>query len=93
MVLSELVNNAFVHGQGAIRLRVSHRHDRLRIEVIDEGSGAAIHIADHAPDGGSGLRIVDQLARRWGAYEGTTHVWADLPLPPAARAAPPAPAV
>jgi hypothetical protein len=28
--------------------------------------------------GGRGLRIVAALADAWGAYEGTTHVWADI---------------
>jgi hypothetical protein len=93
-VLSELVNNAFIHGQGAIQLRLSHRQNRLRIEVIDEGAGAEICITDSGLHGGNGLRIVDQLARRWGAREGATHVWADLPLPPLAPTAPlPPPAV
>lgn len=90
-VVSELVNNAFLHGRGAIELRLSQRHNRLRIEVIDERAGAEIRVTDRRREGGQGLRIVDQLARRWGAYEGTTHVWADLPLPPPARAAPLAP--
>ena len=87
-VLSELVNNALIHGQGAIQVRLSHRHNRLRIEVIDEGTGAEIRITNRGLDGGNGLRITDQLALRWGAHEGTTHVWADLQLTPAARAAP-----
>lgn len=81
LVASELVTNAFLHGEGAIELRLLRRDKRLRVEVIDGGTGAEIRIADRAADGGRGLLIVDQLARRWGAYEGTTHVWADLRLP------------
>jgi hypothetical protein len=61
-VLSELVNNAVVHGQGAIQLRLSHCRDWLRIEVTDEGTGAEIRIRDGGPKGGMGLGIVDQLA-------------------------------
>ncbi|HEY2653884.1 MAG TPA: hypothetical protein VGI50_18320 [Solirubrobacteraceae bacterium] len=37
----------------------------------------------HKPSGsslGRNLRIVDQLATTWGAFEGTTHVWAELPM-------------
>ena len=86
-VVSELVNNAFIHGRGAIELRVSHRLNRLRIEVIDEGAGAKVRITDRGVEGGQGLRVVDELAWRWGAREGTTHVWADLPPRPPARAA------
>lgn len=54
----------------------------LRIEVIDEGSGNAPAVRHEGPDesGGWGLRIVDRLATQWGVFEGTTHVWADIPL-------------
>jgi hypothetical protein len=83
-VVSELVNNAFICGQGAFQLRLVHRRNRLRIEVIDEGNGADVHITEPGVHGGRGLRMVDQLARRWGSHQGTTHVWADLrDLPPA----------
>jgi anti-sigma regulatory factor (Ser/Thr protein kinase) len=81
LVTSELVNNAYQHGEGAIRLEVAQLGDRLRIEVVDHGFGASIKINEEpASNGGRGLRIVDSLALQWGAYEGTTHVWADLPL-------------
>ena len=30
--------------------------------------------------GGWGLRIVDEVALQWGCFEGTTHVWVELPL-------------
>jgi anti-sigma regulatory factor (Ser/Thr protein kinase) len=81
LVVSELVDNAYLHGRGKIRLMIEPRSDRLRIEVIDEGNGAAIKIRERAPEelGGLGLRLVDQLSTAWGAYEGTTHVWAELP--------------
>jgi signal transduction histidine kinase len=72
---------AYDHGEGAIELRAALRDQRLLIEVVDEGEGAAIEVREAARDGrGRGLRIVDGLAESWGAYEGTTHVWAELPL-------------
>lgn len=79
LVASEMVDNAFVHGQGEIRLTVQPRGDRIRLEVIDEGEGAAVRIREHGRGlGGHGLRIIEQLSHAWGAYEGTTHVWAEL---------------
>jgi anti-sigma regulatory factor (Ser/Thr protein kinase) len=82
LAVSELVSNAWKHGQGAITLKAGYRPGALRIEVIDEGHGAVPAIREHAGDssGGWGLRIVDEVALRWGCFEGTTHVWADLPL-------------
>ena len=81
LVLTELVNNAVFHGVGAIVLRTQLHASGLRIEVVDEGTGKAPAIRDQPPggSGGWGLRIVDRLALGWGAYEGTTHVWADVP--------------
>lgn len=82
LVSSELVTNAYQHGEGEIELRVNVLDDRLRIEVIDEGRRQAPVVRTEPADetGGWGLRIVDQLAVQWGVFEGTTHVWADLVL-------------
>ena len=82
LVSSELVTNAFAHGEGEIELRVSLLDDRMRLEVIDEGrdQAPAIRQQRDAEVGGWGLQIVDQLALQWGVFEGTTHVWADLAL-------------
>ena len=76
------MTNAWEHGTGAIELKVASGAESLRIEVIDEGSGAVPEIREQAADenGGWGLRIVDQVARQWGCFEGTTHVWVELPL-------------
>jgi anti-sigma regulatory factor (Ser/Thr protein kinase) len=79
--VSELVNNAVVHGEGRIRLDAELRGEILRVEVVDEGEGTppAIREQGVADGGGWGLRLVDTLALRWGVYEGSTHVWAELP--------------
>jgi len=83
LVVSELVNNAYLHGRGRIELKLDRRPDCLRVEVVDQGENAAVRIPSRpAGDGGHGLRIVAQLASRWGAYQGTTHVWAELRLDP-----------
>jgi anti-sigma regulatory factor (Ser/Thr protein kinase) len=78
-VTSELVNNAYVHGTGAIKLQMELADGRLRIEVVDEGQGAAIEVREQSIHGGGhGLQIVQSLSSAWGAFEGTTHVWAEL---------------
>jgi anti-sigma regulatory factor (Ser/Thr protein kinase) len=79
LITTELVINAFLHGRGQIELRVTRLPHRIRIEVIDEGRGAAIRIRDSdMSSGGWGLKLVDQISTAWGAYEGATHVWADV---------------
>lgn len=81
IVTTELVDNAYLHGDGDIELRLHRRDDRLLVEVIDEGSGQAIKIREEGAEiGGWGLMIVDRVAERWGAFEGTTHVWAELEI-------------
>lgn len=82
LIVSELATNALLHGEGTISLAVSHRGDRLRIEISDEGHPPHIGVVDqdHGAIGGRGLFLVDQLASGWGATEGTAHVWAELAL-------------
>lgn len=82
LAVSELVSNAWKHGEGAITLKAGYQRSALRVEVIDQGQGAVPSIREAAGDssGGWGLRILDEVALRWGCFEGTTHVWADLPL-------------
>lgn len=78
-VVSELVNNAFLHGQGKIMLRVQLLDDRVRLEVVDEGQGASVSVREDGVSGaGRGLGIVQSLACEWGVFEGTTHVWAEI---------------
>src|SRR5436309_1062403 len=46
LVVSELVENAYVHGRGEIRLVVAATGERIRVEVVDEGEGAAVKIRE-----------------------------------------------
>ena len=81
LVVTELVDNAFVHGKGRIHLKLHHGWGRLRVDVMDEGENATIKIRQVGLRyGGNGLRLVDHLCLRWGAFEGSTHVWAELPV-------------
>jgi len=80
LLVSELVTNAVVHGQGTITLRADIGENRLMVEVIDEGSGFehVVHHPTFEDVHGRGLMIVDGEASRWGLYEGTTHVWFEI---------------
>jgi anti-sigma regulatory factor (Ser/Thr protein kinase) len=78
LVVSELASNAYLHGTGRIRLRLDADEQRVRVAIMDEGENAVIQITQLGSSGGYGLRVVDQLCSEWGAYEGSTHVWAEL---------------
>ena len=83
LVATEFVENALVHGKGRIVLRLEARADALRVEVTDQGENAAIRVQTQGTEiGGWGLVLVDRVADSWGAFVGTTHVWAELPLAP-----------
>jgi anti-sigma regulatory factor (Ser/Thr protein kinase) len=75
LMVSELVTNAFVHGMGAISLRIDIHPERLRVEVPDEGNVALAPSLTPGAHGGWGLRIVDDLADDWGVLQGSTRVW------------------
>lgn len=82
LVVSELVANAVAHGAGDVTVRARLEDDRLRLEVSDEGSGPPVAIAEGRTDdddySGWGLKVVDALSVRYGAYAGSTHFWAEL---------------
>ncbi|MFE7173807.1 SpoIIE family protein phosphatase [Streptomyces sp. NPDC057616] len=67
LILSELVTNAVRYGGDPIRLRLLHDRDSLICEVAD-GSSTAPHLrrAATTDEGGRGLFLVAQFARRWG---------------------------
>jgi anti-sigma regulatory factor (Ser/Thr protein kinase) len=87
LVASELVTNAVVHSGGSpadtIHVRAVLSRGDVSISVHDPGlSGDAPHLrgADILQAGGGrGLRIVKQLARRWGFERDRGYrVWAEL---------------
>ena len=84
LLTSELVTNAVVHGQGIITMRADLYEGRLRVDVIDEGTGfeRVGRRRDPLEKGGWGLELVDSESSRWGIREGTTHVWFELERPP-----------
>jgi anti-sigma regulatory factor (Ser/Thr protein kinase) len=82
-VVTELVNNAVKHGPGQpVTVAVVVGEDTVRGEVSDQGnpSAAIPEIQEAAAKSGHGLHLVDKLTSRWAVYEGSTHVWFEMPL-------------
>lgn len=81
LLVSELVTNAVKYGgDGPVRLEISAHGERLRGEVIDQGSGFVAKSRERGQEGGFGLPLVEHLADRWGIFEGSTHVWFEFDL-------------
>lgn len=84
LLVSELVTNGVKYGgEGVIRLEIEVTGERLRAEIVDQGSGfepRSRELRELALDdaGGWGLHLVDSLADDWGVREGSTHVWFEL---------------
>jgi anti-sigma regulatory factor (Ser/Thr protein kinase) len=80
LLVSELVNNAVVHGSGRIELQLERRDGAVWAQVSDEGTGfqSARHAVKHARSGGWGLQLLEALAERWGMAESSTTVWFEL---------------
>lgn len=86
LLVSELVTNSVTHTRTRepVCVEVDVDDDRVRIEVLDAGPGGVrlvgpgVGVRDH----GFGLRLVDALARDWGArrVEHQTQVWFELAL-------------
>ena len=75
VMVSELVSNAFRHGDGQIELTVESGPDGIWASVHDEGNGT-IATPDPLPArGGWGLYFVERLADSWGVAENDSRVW------------------
>ena len=86
ILVSELVNNALVHGMDAATLVVEVDEKKLHVEVLDSRSDTDLHPLplDTDREDGRGLAIVDALATGWGVeprHVGKA-VWFDLELKP-----------
>jgi anti-sigma regulatory factor (Ser/Thr protein kinase) len=79
LAVSELVTNAVIHGGGEIELRVEAGDRVVKGEVIDGGVGFEQRLRDREVTG-RGLEIVGQLSKSWGVFQGTTHVWFEIPV-------------
>ncbi len=88
LVVSELASNAVRHSgcnsSDEVVLLAELVPGALRLAVIDQGrSGGSPTRRERDPltPGGMGLRVVETIARRWGAERrGQVKVWAELAL-------------
>jgi anti-sigma regulatory factor (Ser/Thr protein kinase) len=88
LVASELAQNVVRHSSSGpdeeFSLEVQTDADRIRIIVVDDGSGFSrdeLLPASEDPWSGEGLRLVDAIASRWGADRsagGGTIAWAEI---------------
>ncbi len=79
LAVSELVTNALLHGSGRIELHIEADDRFVKGEVVDAGRGLEQRIREHGVEG-PGLRIVGRVAEKWGVFQGTTHVWFEIPV-------------
>jgi anti-sigma regulatory factor (Ser/Thr protein kinase) len=78
LLISELVTNAIIHGAGRIVMTIERSGSVTRFAVCDEGAGTPRLRDDPGPEGGWGLRLVEQLAARWGIRHRGTGVWFEI---------------
>jgi len=81
IIVSELLTNAINAQCRLAELRLSARHDCVRIEVHDDGVGMPeLQNPGIADQHGRGLLIVSALATNWGVERssGGKRVWAEL---------------
>ena len=75
VMVSELVSNAFRHGEGRIELTVESDADGVWASVHDEGSGTIATPVPRPQRGGWGLYFVERLADSWGVADDDSRVW------------------
>ena len=88
LLVTELVTNEVRHGAGRsgcpIILRVCPVIAGLRVEVVNPSPADDVRVAlrpDPGPNGGFGLRIVDEIASRWGVMiDDALTVWAEVTI-------------
>jgi anti-sigma regulatory factor (Ser/Thr protein kinase) len=83
LVVSELLTNALMHGEGSLVLRASITGETVQISVTDSGDDLPeVLPLDPTRIGGLGLIVVDRIASEWGVspFPGGKTVWAALTL-------------
>jgi anti-sigma regulatory factor (Ser/Thr protein kinase) len=83
LVVSELVTNALMHGDGPLVLRASITGAAVQVSVTDSGDDLPeVLPLDPTRIGGLGLIVVDRVASDWGVapFPGGKTVWAALSL-------------
>jgi anti-sigma regulatory factor (Ser/Thr protein kinase) len=89
LVTTELVTNAVLHAEHDVLLALRPISQGVRIEVTDQCPAVLPHVRPHSTgslwaltlgQSGRGLRVVSELAARWGvdSTQRTKTVWAEL---------------
>jgi anti-sigma regulatory factor (Ser/Thr protein kinase) len=82
LLVSELISNSVKYGgEGRVELILQSEDRRhVRVEVVDQGVGFVPTVRDRpkTEPGGWGLHLVEALTRRWGVFDGSTHVWFEI---------------
>jgi anti-anti-sigma regulatory factor len=82
LIVSELVENAILHGRSAARLRLELRRGLLTVAVRDASDTPPSRQKPGATDrGGRGVFLVDVMSKAWGmtpTWDGGKVVWAVL---------------
>lgn len=89
LLVSEVVTNAVLHGRSDVLLVVEDRGDRAYVSVSDTSPmPPRVHNFSVESATGRGLRLVDQLAQRWGVDPAPSGqgkvVWFEVGAPSAA---------
>ena len=80
LIVSELVTNALLHGEGHVALRLHGSSRQIRVEVADDGT-TAFAWPDPGRDGHWGLDLVGAFSERAGVVRTpATLVWCELDL-------------
>ncbi len=83
LVVSELMTNALMHGEGSLVLRAAITGNAIQVSVTDSGDELPeVLPLDPTRIGGLGLVVVDRIASDWGVapFPGGKTVWAALSL-------------
>jgi anti-sigma regulatory factor (Ser/Thr protein kinase) len=85
LLVSELVTNAVIHAHSEPEVAVVLTADALRVEVTDQGGGAAVlKEAADMDTSGRGISLVDTMSTRWGIEalaDGGKTIWFELDAP------------
>jgi anti-sigma regulatory factor (Ser/Thr protein kinase) len=85
LAFDEMASNALRHGGGGVRAELLRTEDSYLIDVSDQAATAppSPAVGRDPSEGGLGLYLIAELARRHGWYVsgGLKHVWALLPRP------------
>jgi anti-anti-sigma regulatory factor len=85
LIVSELVENAILHGRSSARVRLELRRGLLTVAVRDSSGTPPSRLEPgSAESGGRGIFLVDAMSKAWGTaptWDGGKVVWAVLAVP------------